>query len=200
MNSMIACHECDLLQRVPPLPESGTAVCPRCETVLQRTRRNSLERTLALTIAGLALFAVAVSFPFLAFKVEAQVRETTLLTGILTLYRQGLQELAVLVLVTTVLAPLTQLLGMLYVLLPLKFGRQPPMVMHVFRWIRLMQPWSMMEVFLMGILVSIVKLAKMAKIVPGIAVFAFLALILVVAASASTLDPHAVWDKWRGNP
>jgi paraquat-inducible protein A len=56
----------------------------------------------------------------------------------------------------------------------------------------------MMEVFLVGILVSIVKLAKMAKIIPGIAVFAFLALILVMAASATTLDPHIVWERWRG--
>jgi len=197
VHSLIACHECDLLQRLPPLPESGTAVCPRCGAGLVRSRRNSLERTLALTIAGLALFVVAVSFPFLAFKIEAQVRETTLLTGLLTLYRQGLRALAVLVLITTVLSPLTQLLGMLYVLLPLKFGRRPPQVMRVFRWVRLLQPWSMMEVFLMGILVSIVKLAKMAKIVPGVAVFAFLALIFVMAASVSTLDPHVVWEKWR---
>jgi paraquat-inducible protein A len=199
LHSMIACHDCDLLQRIPPLPDSGTAVCPRCGAALQRTRRNSLERTLALTLAGLALFAVANTFPFLAFKLEAQIRETTLLTGILTLYRQGLKELAVLVMLTTVVVPLVQLLGTLYVLLPLKFNRQPPMVMHVFRWVRTLQPWSMMEVFLIGILVSIVKLAKMAKIVPGVAVFAFLALILVMAASASTLDPHVVWDKWRGD-
>jgi paraquat-inducible protein A len=86
---------------------------------------------------------------------------------------------------------------MIYVLLPLTVNRQAPMSMRVFRWVRTLQPWSMLEVFLMGILVSIVKLAKMAKIVPGVAVFAFLALILVMAASATTLDPHVVWERWR---
>jgi paraquat-inducible protein A len=194
----MACHECDLLQHIPALPENGTAVCPRCGATLLRSKPNSLERTLALTVAGLALFILANTFPFLSFKIEAQVRETTLVTGIVTLYQQGLPELAVVVMLTTVIVPFIQLTGMLYILLPLTANRQAPMTMRVFRWVRTLQPWSMMEVFLMGILVSIVKLAKMAKIVPGIAVFAFLALILVMAASTTTLDPHVVWERWRG--
>jgi paraquat-inducible protein A len=194
----MACHECDLLQRIPAMTENGTVICPRCGASLLHSRRNSLERTLALTVAGLVLFLLANTFPFLAFKVEAQIRETTLLTGIVTLYGQGLTELAVLVGLTTVFVPLVQLLGMLYILLPFTIGRQAPMTMRVFRWVRTLQPWGMMEVFLVGILVSIVKLAKMAKIIPGIAVFAFLALIMVMAASATTLDPHIVWERWRG--
>lgn len=198
MSSRMACHECDLLQHIPALPENGAAVCSRCGAALARSRRNSLERTLALTITGLVLFFVANTFPFLAFKIEAQIRETTLLTGIVTLYGQGLTEVAVVVMLTTVLFPFLQLLGMLYILLPLSVNRQAPMTMRVFRWVRTLAPWSMMEVFLLGILVSYVKLAKMAKIVPGIAVFAFLALILVMAASATALDPHIVWDRWRG--
>ena len=165
--------------------------------MLQRSRPSGLERTLALTVAGLALFLLANTFPFLSFKIEAQVRETTLVTGIVTLYQQGLPELAVVVMLTTVIVPFIQLTGMIYVLLPLAVNRQAPLTMRVFRWVRTLQPWSMLEVFLMGILVSIVKLAKMAKIVPGVAVFAFLALILVMAASATTLDPHEVWQRWR---
>jgi paraquat-inducible protein A len=193
----MACHECDLLQHIPDLPENGSAVCQRCGAALLRSRPNSIERTLALTVAGLALFLLANTFPFLSFKIEAQVRETTLVTGIVTLYQQGLSELAVVVMLTTVIVPFIQLTGMIYVLLPLTVNRQAPMSMRVFRWVRTLQPWSMLEVFLMGILVSIVKLAKMAKIVPGVAVFAFLALILVMAASATTLDPHVVWERWR---
>ena len=197
MASTMACHECDLLQHIPELPDNGAAICPRCGAPLHRSRRNSLERTLALTFAGLVLFLLANIFPFLSFKIEAQVRETNLVTGIITLYQQGLPELAVVVMLTTVLVPLLQLVGMMYILLPLAVNRQAPKTMRVFRLIRSLQPWSMMEVFLLGILVSIVKLAKMAKIIPGIAVFAFLALILVMAAAATTLDPHVVWERWR---
>jgi paraquat-inducible protein A len=196
MQSLIACHECDLLQQLQPLPENATARCIRCGAVLYRRRKNSLDRTLALVLAGLILFGLANTFPFLTFKLQAQIRQTTLITGIRELYAQGLPELAVLVMLTAVLVPLVQLLGILYVLLPLKFNRKPPKLMPIFRLVRGLQPWSMMEVFMLGILVSFVKLAKMAQMVPGIAVFSFLALIFVLAAVGASLDPQVVWDRW----
>jgi paraquat-inducible protein A len=197
MESLIACHECDLIHKVNILPHDGAVKCTRCGAILYRRKHNSLERTLALSLAGLVLFALANSFPFLAFKLEAKIRETTLITGIVELYDQGIYGIAILVLLTTILVPLAQLLGMIYVLLPLRFDRLPPKLMLVFRLVRNLQPWNMMEVFMLGILVSIVKLAKMAKIVPGIAVFSFLALIFVLAAASASLDPHLVWEKWN---
>jgi paraquat-inducible protein A len=128
---------------------------------------------------------------------ESQLHQTNLITGIKVLYTQGMPELAVVVLLTTILAPLAQLLGMLYLLLPLKHHRIPPQFAPVFRFVRGLQPWSMMEVFMLGILVSVVKLAKMAQIVPGVAIFSFFALILVLAAATVSLDPHEVWDRWE---
>jgi paraquat-inducible protein A len=87
------------------------------------------------------------------------------------------------------------MIGLLYVLVPLRFNRIPWKLKEVFRFIQFLRPWAMMEVFMLGILVSIVKLAKMATIVPGIAAFAFMALIFVLAASLAVLDPHAVWER-----
>lgn len=193
----MACHECDLLQRLPAVSGNVTLKCSRCGAVLYRKRENSLERTLALTLAGLMLFLLANAFPFLSFKMESQVRETNLITGIAELYAQGLEGLALLVFFTTVAVPFLQMAGMLYVLVPLKFGRKARKMMTVFRLVQGMQPWGMMEVFMLGILVSVVKLAKMAQIVPGIAIFAFLTLIFVQAAASSSLDPHIVWEKWE---
>jgi paraquat-inducible protein A len=197
MEPLIACHECDLIHRVKPLPRKGIANCIRCGALLYRHKPNSLERTLALSMAGLILFAVANYFPFLALKMGSQVHHTNLITGIKVLYQQGLQALAVLVLITTILAPLTQLLGMIYVILPLRRHRVPPMFARVFRLVHLLQPWSMMEVFMLGILVSVVKLAKMAQIIPGIAIFSFFALIVVLAAATVSLDAHEVWERWE---
>jgi paraquat-inducible protein A len=196
MSSLMACHDCDLIQRLPRISESGAVQCIRCGAVLYQKKRNSIERSLALAIAGLVLFAVANSFPFLAFKLEAQVRQTTLLTGIQELYAQGMPELSLIVLLTTVLVPLGQMLCMLYILLPLKFNLIPRGLPRVFRLVRHLAPWSMMEVFMLGILVSVVKLAKMAKIVPGVALFSFLALIFVMAAMTASLDTHLIWEKW----
>jgi paraquat-inducible protein A len=196
MNSLIACHECDLLYELPPLPEGSVAKCSRCGAVLQRHKRDSLDRTLSWTIAGLILFFVANAFPFLALKSGGLVRETTLITGVIELYKQDMSSVAVLVFLTAILFPLVQLAGMLYLLLPLKVNLLPwwkPAL--VFRFIRTLQPWAMMEVFMVGILVSMVKLAKLAKVVPGIAIYSFAILIFVLAAATASLDPHLVWDR-----
>jgi paraquat-inducible protein A len=193
--SLIACHDCDLIHQVGPVPEGSAARCSRCGALLFQHKPNSLERTLALTVAGLILFVVANSFPFLGFKIQAQVHKTLLITGVQELYHQGMWVLASVVLLTTIVLPAAQMLGLLYVLVPLRRNRIPWKLKEVFRFIQSLRPWAMMEVFMLGILVSIVKLAKMATIVPGIAVFAFMALIFVLAASLAVLDPHAVWER-----
>ncbi|MGD8438557.1 MAG: paraquat-inducible protein A, partial [Syntrophobacterales bacterium] len=103
--SLIACHECDLLHKIQPLPDGGAARCVRCDALLYYQKKDSLDRTLALTIAGLVLFIVANTFPFLAMKSGSIVRETTLITGVKGLYAQGMQSLALLVFLTSILVP-----------------------------------------------------------------------------------------------
>lgn len=193
--STIACHECDLLHKIQPLPDGGAARCVRCDALLYYQKKDSLDRTLALTIAGLVLFIVANTFPFLAMKSGSIVRETTLITGVKGLYAQGMQSLALLVFLTSILVPFVHIAGMLYVLVPLKLNRVPRNLALVYRFIRSLQPWGMMEVFMLGILVSYVKLAKMAKIIPGLAIYSFVVLIFVLAGAAASLDPRIVWDR-----
>jgi paraquat-inducible protein A len=193
--SLIACHDCDLIHCFGPVPDGSAATCSRCGAMLYQNKRDSLERTLALTVTGLILFMVANTFPFLGLKLQAQVHETILITGIKELYHQGMWILATVVLLTTIVMPALQMLGLLYVLLPIKLNRIPWKLREVFRIVQFLRPWAMMEVFMLGILVSIVKLAKMATIVPGIAAFAFMALIFVLAASLAVLDSHAVWER-----
>jgi paraquat-inducible protein A len=196
---LIACHECDLLHRVANVPIGSVARCCRCGSVLARPKQNSLERTLALTVSGLILFVLSNVFPFLSFKLQGLVQQTLLVTGIRQLHEQGMTGLAVLVAFTTLIAPGIQLVGLLYILLPMRLNRTSPGMFQVFRLFRTLQPWGMTEVFMLGILVSIVKLAHMAQIVPGTAAFSFMALIFVLAAAMASLDPHEVWDRWRGN-
>ena len=197
MGSFIACHECDAVHRIKPLPAKVAAHCIRCGAVLYKHKPNSLERSLALALAGLILFVMANSFPFLGMRIGAQIRETTLITGIHELYIQGMYILSLLVLITTVLAPLAQMMCLFYILLPLRFGRVPASLPRVLRFLNRIGTWSMMEVFMVGILVSVVKLAKMAKIVPGISLYSFMALIFVLAAMTVSLDSHLIWQKWE---
>ena len=193
MESFIACHECDLLLQRRSLPPGGTAKCIRCGAVLYRRKRNSLDRVLALTAAGLILFIIANVYPFLTFRLEAQIQETNLITGVIELYQQGMWIVAGVVMLTTIVMPLLELTGMLLVLLPLKLRRRPWKLALLFRTIRSFRPWGMMEVFMIGILVAVVKLVKMASIIPGTALYAFMILIFILAASAASLDPHIVW-------
>jgi paraquat-inducible protein A len=195
MKSLIACHECDLLHQRQPLPPDGTARCVRCGAVLYRRKRNSLNRVLALTVSGLILFIIANIYPFLTFRLEAQIQETNLITGVIELYQQGMWIVAGVVLLTTILMPLLELTGMLFVLVPLKLRRRPWKLALLFRTLRGFRPWGMTEVFMIGILVAAVKLVKMASIIPGTALYAFMILIFILAASASALDPHIVWKK-----
>lgn len=191
---LVACHDCDLVHRLP-VQVPGTMLCRRCGAVLCRRKPNSIERSLALTLTALILFALSNSFPFLAMQSGGFVQQTTLLTGVQELWRQELYGLATLVLFTCVLVPLLQMLGLLCILLPLRLGRRPMRgAAHLLRLVQEIAPWGMMEVFMIGILVALVKLGHMATIVPGISVFSFGALIFAMAAAFAALDPPLLWQ------
>jgi len=192
---LIACHECDLIHQLGEVPPGGAARCARCGSPLYRPKRDSINRTLALTLAGLILYIIANTHPFLGFKIGSQVRETTLATGIFQLYQQGMGPMASLVLLTVVVVPAVHLLSMLYILAPLHADRVPRYLARVFRLTIFLKPWGMMEVFMLGILVSVVKLVKMATIIPGVALYTFMALIFVQAAMTVTLDDHLIWQR-----
>ncbi|MGD2137294.1 MAG: paraquat-inducible protein A [Gammaproteobacteria bacterium] len=195
---LIACHDCDLLQRIPLQPGiRHTSKCSRCSALLHRGIPHSIERTLALVIAGLILFIVANAFPFLDFRMQGLESRVILLSGIGHLYAEGMWEIATLVLVTTVLVPFLQLATLLYVLGPLYLNRTPWKLGAAFRFSGGMKPWSMMEVFLIGILVALVKLLGMATIIPGPSLWSFALLIVVLAAAMANLDEQLVWERVR---
>ena len=193
-DALTKCPECDLLQRNPPLPPGAILRCRRCGALLHRHRPQSLELTLALTLAGLILFLVAHSFPFLALELRGQVRATNLASGVIGLYGEGMWGLAGAVFFTSILAPALQLCLLLLVLIPLWRGRLPAGFGRLFRQVKTLAPWGMMDVFMLGILVSTVKLADLAAIIPGPGLYAFALLILVLAAAQASLDPDIVWS------
>jgi len=150
LDTIMACHDCDLLNRLPR-EAAATLLCARCGAVLTRHRPNSIERSLALSLAALILFVLSNSFPFLAMKNGGLIQETTLLTGIHELWKQELYGLSFLVLLTCVLVPLFQMVGLLSILVPLRLGLRPAAhASHVLRLIQEVAPWGMMEVFMMG--------------------------------------------------
>jgi paraquat-inducible protein A len=190
---LIACHDCDLLQREPALGPGGTASCLRCGATLFRSHPGGLDRALACTLASIVAFIIANVFPIVGLKVNGELIQTTLIGAARAMNAEGKHSIAALVFFTTMFAPLGQLLAITWLLLPLRAGRVPPGAGPVFRFLLSIRPWGMTEVFLLALLVALVKLAAIATVVPGIALFSFGALMILLAAAASALDTHELW-------
>ncbi|MDM8356772.1 paraquat-inducible protein A [Pandoraea communis] len=192
MTNLIACPNCDTLHRRLDLPPQETARCARCHSVLYRAPDLRLSRVLALTLTCLIVFAIANAFPIVEIEVQGIYMETTLVGAAWALYREGMWLVALLVFATTVLFPLLQLLALVHLFTPLSLGRQPYGVFHVMRAIEFCRPWGMIEVFMLGVLVSLVKLSAMASVLPGVALWAFGALTVLLALVLS-YDLRNLW-------
>jgi paraquat-inducible protein A len=192
--ALLACHECDLLQSESPLPLGGVLRCRRCRAELYRDHADGVDRPLALTLAAIVLFVVGNAFPIVGLAVNGDLVRTTLLGAVRVLYRDGMWPIAGLVFATTFLMPLLQMAAMAWLLVPLHFRRLPYRYDIVFRVLSLARPWGMTEVLILGMLVALVKLAHIASVVPGIALWAFGALMLLLAAAGSSFDPRALWQ------
>ena len=195
---LMACHECDLLHRIDAHPEGGTSTCSRCGAVLVSHKRNSLDRSLALAITGLILFAMANAYPLLAIKSGSLYKATTLMGSVEVLYAAGMWQIGLLVFLTAILFPFLELVSKLYILIPLKMNWRPRKLSFIISLSQSLNPWGMMDVFMLGILVSVVKLVKMMKVIPGVSLYAFMLLIFVLAGIAATFDPHLAWEKEEG--
>ncbi len=192
--SLRECHDCGLLQTVADLPPHSVARCPRCNAMLRRSRTDPVSRSLALACTGLLLFLMATNMPFIEVQLSGIDRSTTLVTGPIELEQRGMWELSTVILITTIAAPLARLLAMIAVLVGLRL-RQPIRALPIlFRWSERLRPWSMIEVFLLGLFVAYTKLIDLAQVDLGGAAYALGALMLAMAAADAALDPHSVWD------
>jgi len=197
---LIACHECDLLLREIGLPPGKVACCPCCGATLYRNQLDSIKRSLALAVASAVLYLIANSFPILGINLQGNGNAVTLLQAVHDLWNQNMHLVSSLTFVTAILVPALELAMMLYLLIPLYLGRVPAGVSLIMRLLQTIKPWGMIEVFMLGILVSLVKLVQDFKIIPGVALWSFGGLTLLLAALASSFNPRDVWlhlDKER---
>jgi paraquat-inducible protein A len=194
-SSILACHECDLLQRETTLPPGGIARCRRCGAQLYRNRPDGLNRSLAYILGALVLFVLANTFPVVGLEVSGELIQTTLPGAVHRIYADGMWPIALLVLMTAIVAPLAEMAAMAWLLLPLHLGRIPRGHALIFRALHLSHPWGMVEVLMLGVLVALVKLARIAAVVPGIALWSLVGEMLLIAAAAAAFDPHDLWAK-----
>lgn len=189
----IACHECDLLHSIEPVPAGGKAVCTRCGALLYKTVPNSRERALALNLGALMLFILANAFPFISLQASGRVEVNAFISGALALYRLGMGELGLLVLLTSFLFPLLIITGMLHILISLRLGYHPWKMARIYRMVETLMPWNLVAVFMLGVLISIVKLMDLATVIPGISLYSFVGLMVLTAAAHASVDSFAIW-------
>jgi len=189
----IACHECDLLQREIPLAPGESARCRRCGVILYRNAPDSLDRTLAFTITAAVLFVVANIYPIIGIELQGNKSALNLFGAVHSIWDQEMESVALLVFITTILIPAFQLAAMIYLLLPLKLRRVPVGISLILRLLQSFRPWGMVEVFMLGVLVALVKLTHNFIVISGVALWSFGGLTFMLAAVASSFNARDVW-------
>ena len=194
---IIACHECDLVQREPTVPADGVARCACCGGELFRNQPDALDRSLAYTLGALILFVIANLFPICGLLAQGNLIKTTLFGSVLALWDNDMRLVAIVVFFTTILFPGAEIAAMLYLMLPLRFERVPRWFAQVFRLRQAVRPWGMIEVYMLGIIVALAKLAHIADVVTGYALWSFGGLIFLLAAAAARFDARVLWIRAR---
>ncbi|MFZ4438418.1 MAG: paraquat-inducible protein A [Syntrophales bacterium] len=190
---LIACRECDLLLREIPLFPNDVASCRGCGAQLYRNKPNSLNRTLVFSLTAAILFIIANAYPILGIEIQGTRNATNLYGAVYSLWNHEMRMISFLVFATTILIPAIELTMMIYLLLPLCLRRKPPGIALNLRILQGIKPWGMIEVFMLGVLVSLVKLNDSFSIIPGVALWAFGGLTLMFATVAASFNPRDIW-------
>lgn len=193
--ALVACLDCDLLQRIPEVPPGASVRCLRCDKELWRHKPDSLNRTFALTLAALVLYLIANTVPMLGLTAVGREAFTTVVGGAHQLWLDGQKTVSVLVLFAAVISPALQIGFLLLIVIDCQREHPPTWVGMLLRHLHFTRTWSMIEVMLLGVLVSLTKIAEYATVILGTALFALFALVVLLAAIQSTFDPREVWQR-----
>jgi paraquat-inducible protein A len=192
--AQIACIECDLLLPAPSLAEGERAACPRCRRILMACPKDGFARILAFGSSAVLFLVFSLMFPFLGMRVGGFENQMTLGQAPLELYRNHQQILSFLVLSFILVVPTFIVGAVLAVAAPLARGRSAPWLVGAGRLVFTLGPWSMVEVFVIGVIVSLVKLMAMASIILGISFWCYVAFSVCLTAALSNFDKAWVWD------
>jgi paraquat-inducible protein A len=191
---LLACPECDALQQVPR-KEPATYHCPRCGAVVHRAVPGRLDQALALCLAAIFCFVLANSFPIVAIEAAGDTVNSTLIGAALALQAQQMDLVAVVVVLTTVIVPSIDLFCTVALLLFARARHSSPALALLFRTREALRPWNMVEIFVLGSLVAIVKLGSLASVILGTGIWSLGAFIVLSAATSHAFDPVEFWDE-----
>jgi paraquat-inducible protein A len=193
MPELAVCTYCDTVHRRADLPGRSSARCVRCDAPLYQPPTN-VPAMLAVTITAFVALIVTNAFPLLTLTSAGQRTQATLWAAIVASYDQKLPLVAAGLATTLIIAPIIELGMLLYVLVPLALRARPPGFGLLMRIMNVLRPWRLVEVFLLGVIIAIVKLSGLATAVIGWGTFG-LAVLAMAMASLSTFDPNTLWRR-----
>jgi len=191
---LLSCHACGQLSRLPLGHER--ARCPLCHSALSKRKSASLERSAAYLLAALICYFPANILPIMRTSTVFGAQDDTILSGIVYLWSAGSWPLAVVVFVASILVPLLKIFSMSFLLLSVRFGWRwaPLQRTRLYRLLEIVGPWSMLDIYVVALLVALVKLQSLATIEAEPGVLAFAAVVVLTMLSAMAFDPRLIWD------
>ena len=192
-DQLIICEHCDCVFEKVTLVEHQKTLCTCCGAVLQRYNRMTVEQRLALTCAALMLWLFTNLYPVMTISLKGIKNSATLWDSVLALSQGPITFIALVAAIAMILAPICQLLLLIWVLSFALTHRRSPGFKFCMRWLEALRPWSMLEVCFLGAMVAVIKLAGFLHVLPGIGLFALAVLSLVVIRIAGR-DIRELWD------
>jgi paraquat-inducible protein A len=194
MNSKILlCHECDLLIQNKVIKEDSKLICPRCGHILYKQAYHTFGKALAYALTALIFFYPAVTEPIMLLNMGGLSQQQSLIGGSKVLLSEQYYLVAILTFLSSMFVPLLRLLLLVYVTLSLVLNFFHVSLIWSFRLYHHIEEWSMLDVYMLGIVVSIVKLLSMAEIQPGIGLWAYACLLITSILATTTINSHEVW-------
>ena len=194
--SWVSCGACRLLADLGSEAPAGRALCPRCGEALSARKPNSLSRTWALLFAAALLYIPANSFPVMTVISFGASQPTTILAGVKELAAAGMWPIAALVFVASITIPMLKLVSLSYLLISVQLKSQwrPRDRTRLYHMIEGIGRWSMIDVFMISILVALIQMAQIATIEPGVGAICFAAVVILTMLATSAFDPRLIWD------
>ena len=193
------CHGCSLLCRLPRA--EGQWRCPRCGASLHRRKAHSLQFSWAFLLAAIISYIPANLLPIMRTEMLSGTQQDTIMSGVVYLWQSGSWPLALVVFIASVLVPLLKILSMLFLLLTVRLrSRWAPLERtRLYRALEVVGPWSMLDIYVVGLLVALVRLQSLANIKAGPGAIAFGAVVVLTMLSAMKFDPRLIWDALEDN-
>jgi paraquat-inducible protein A len=194
MDKLVACQTCGLVQEAGEVPKNSVIQCARCHFQIFHRREHSRMRTLAFSLAALILYFPSNYYPIISADYQGQHVQTTIFQGIHSLFERQQYFIGSLMFCTSILTPVLKIIGLIFITLTLDLTCWKRTRTWIFRIIRIIDPWNMLEVFLLAICVSMVELGEVATVHPGRGVFSFAACVVLTLLATLSFDSRLLWD------